>query len=243
MTEDLEKQELQSLIEAAEKGDAGAQGRLGTLYAAGQGVPQDMDLALTWLKRAAEKGDVDSIFNLGVIYEQGMGVAPDLEEAGFWYWQAAERGDSGAKMKLGTMLIKGFGFGPDSSVVKAITASAEGGVAYAQAFLGKLYMEGAGVVADDALAERWFRMAAGQGDESSAFNLAEMMMEGKTTETSEDELAQWFYSLGTGFLKAADTVKAFDCLVSIKRIAPDHFLAQRLEGDIERQNLSRMQRD
>ena len=241
LTEDLENQELKTLKKAAEDGEPEAQAQLGTLYVSGQGVPKDMGLALKWLKEAAGHGDLNSMFNLGIIHERGLDVDVDHEEAGLWYWQAAEGGDSGAKMKLGTMLIKGTGFAPGSRLTDAITASAEGGTPYAQSFLAKLYLDGAGVDADNSMAEHWFRKAAGQGDESAAFNLGEMMIEGKTVETSEDELAQWFYSLGIKYLKASDMVKSFDCLVSIKRIIPDHFLALRLEEEIERQNRDRPQ--
>ncbi len=241
MTEDHDTAELKRLQKAARGGDAEAQAQLGTLYAAGQGVEQDIQLALDWLTKAAVQGDVASMFNLGVIHEQGIGIEPDLEEAGLWYWQAAESGDTGAKMKLGTMVIKGIGFAAGSKVVEAITASAEKGTPYAQSFLAKLHLDGVGIEADASAAEHWFRLAAGQGDESAAFNLCEMMLEGKTAETSEDELAQWFFDLGTGYLTAGDVVKAFDCLVSIKRTIPDHFLAQRLEDEIERQNRNRPQ--
>ena len=231
-----EPEELASLRKNAQQGDAQAQGILGTMLALGEVVDQDLEEAFKWLKLAAEQKDVASMFNLGIIHEQGLGVPVDPDEAGLWYWQAAEAGDPGAKVKLGTMLIKGVGFTPGSPVVASITASAEKKVPYAQAFLGKLFLEGIGVEPDDSQAELWFRKAAEMGDESALFNLGEMMSEGRTSVTSEDEVAQWFYDLGAGFLRDGNVVKAFDCMVSIKRIVPDHFLAQRLENEIDRHN-------
>jgi len=236
LNREKEPEELTKLREDAHQGDPQAQGRLGTMLALGEEVAQDLDEAIRWLKLAADQSDIASMFNLGIIYEQGLGVAVDPDEAGLWYWQAAEKGDAGAKVKLGTMLLKGVGFAPGSQVTESIRASADSGVPYAQAFLGKLYLDGIGMDQDDVGAEVWFRKAAGQGDESALFNLGEMMSEGRTVETSEDEVAQWFYDFGMGFLSDRNIVKAFDCLVSIKRIIPDHFLAQRLESEIDRQN-------
>jgi len=238
LSREKEPEELLKLREDADRGDAQAQGKLGTMLAQGEVTKQDLDEALKWLRQAAEQGDVTSMFNLGIIYEQGLGISSDLNEAGLWFWQAAEMGDTGAKMKLGTMLIKGVGFAPGSEVIESIRASAEKGVPFAQAFLGKLYLEGVGVDQEDAGAETWFRKATDKGDESALFNLGEMMTEDRTVETSEDEVAQWFYDFGMGFLRDGNIVKAFDCLVSIKRIIPDHFLAQRLESEIDRQNES-----
>jgi len=238
LSREKEPEELSKLREDADQGDAQAQGQLGTMLVLGEVVTQDLDEALKWLKLAADQNDIASMFNLGIVYEQGLGVTVDPDEAGLWYWKAAEKGDAGAKMKLGTMLIKGVGFTPGSQVEQSVKASAEKGVPYAQAFLGKLYLEGIGVDQNDPGAEGWFRKAAEQGDESALFNLGEMMSENRTVEISEDEVTQWFYDFGMGFLRDGNVVKAFDCLVSIKRIIPDHFLAQRLESEIDRHNES-----
>ena len=234
MTDAKEPNPLEELRRAAEEGDSDAQSQLGTMLAAGEGVEQDPEEALNWLTKAVEQGNLTAIFNLGIIYERGIGVPQNDDEAGFWFWQAAEKEDVGARMKLGTMLIKNRGFSGGSRAIQAITASAESGLAYAQAFLGKLYLEGVGFDQDFESAEKWLRSAAEQGDESGMFNLAEMMFEGMASVTSEEEVAQWFYDFGQKMLADGNTVKAFDCLVCIKRLNPENFLARRLEDDIER---------
>ncbi len=234
MTDIKEPNPLEELRRAADEGDSDAQSQLGTMLAAGEGVEQDPEEALSWLTKAAEQGNLTAVFNLGIIYEKGIGVTQDDNEAVFWFWQAAEKEDVGARMKLGTMLLKDLGFSDDSRATQAITASAESGLAYAQAFLGKLYLEGVGFDQDFKSAEKWLRSAAAQGDEGGIFNLAEMMVEDRTSMTSEDEAAQWFYDLGQKMLAEGNMVKAFDCLVSIKRLNPENFLARRLEDDIER---------
>ena len=230
------KDHIEGLKKAAEEGDPEAQSQWGLLLVTGESVTQDADEGLTWLRQAAEQGEMTAMFNLGIILEKGLGCEPDLEEAALWFWQAAELGDSQARMKLGTMLIKGLGFTPGSPAIKAIEASAEKGFPYAQSFYAKLHLDGVGIEPDFEVAEKWFRLAAVQGDESAIFNLGEMMADGMTVLTPEEELSQWFFDLGMKYLQMGDLVKAFDCLVGIKRIDPDSFLAQRLEDDIERAN-------
>ena len=233
------KEHIDELKKAAESGDPEAQSQWGLLLVTGESVTQDVDEGLTWLRRAAEQGEMTAMFNLGIILEKGLGCEPDAEEAALWFWQAAELGDSQARMKLGTMLIKGLGFTPGSPVIQAIEASAEKGYSYAQSFYAKLHLDGVGIEPNFEVAEKWFRLSAAQGDESAIFNLGEMMVDGMTVLTPEEELSQWFFDLGMKYLQIGDLVKAFDCLVGIKRIDPDSFLAQRLEDDIERANQQR----
>lgn len=232
------KQQLEDLKKAAEGGDPEAQSQWGLLLATGDHVTQDVPEGLSWLRRAGEQGETTAMFNLGVILQNGLDCEPDQDEAALWYWQAAELGDSQARMKLGTMLIKGQGFGSGSPAARAVKASAERGLPYAQSFYAKLYLDGIGVEPDSEQAEKWFRLSAAQGDESAIFNLGEMMADGFTVLTPEEELSQWFFDLGMKHLKTGDLVKAFDCLVGIKRIDPESFLSQRLEDDIERANLA-----
>jgi len=237
------KEHVRELKKAAEEGDAQAQAQWGLLLATGEGVLQDMEQALTWLRKAADQGEIAAMFNLGVILEKGLSGEVNFDEAALWYWLAAELGDVQAKMKLGTMLIKGLGFTSGSPVVRAIETSAEKGYPYAQSFYAKLHLDGVGREPDSVEAEKWFRMAAAHGDESAIFNLGEMMAEGTTVLTPEDELSQWFFDLGMKYMKTGDLVKAFDCLVGIKRVDPESFLAQRLEDDIEKANQSQLKRD
>lgn len=234
---------LEELTSAAESGIAEAQSQLALLLATGEHVDADMEGAFSWFKKAAVQGELTAMFNLGIMYEKGLGTQPDLPEAALWFWQAAEQGDTGARMKLGSMLLLGRGFVEESSVVKAIEASAGQGIPYAQAFLAKLYLDGVGIEQSDELAEKWFRLAADQGDESAIFNIGEMMAEGRSIITPEEEVTQWFFDLGKRHIQSGDLIKAFDCLVNIKRFDPENFLAQRLEDEIERANEAQMKRD
>jgi TPR repeat protein len=232
---DIQKH-LEELEKAAQSGNAEAQTQLGLLMATGEHVEQNLEGAHSWFLKASEQGEVTAMFNLGIMFEKGLGTDTDPGEAALWYWQAAEQGDTGARMKLGTMLIMGRGFSEGSSVTKAIEAAAEKGHPYAQSFLAKLYLDGLGLDQSDELAEKWFQRAAEQGDESAIFNIGEMMAEGRAIITPEEKVTQWFFDFGKRYVQSGDLVKAFDCLVNIKRIDPENFLAQRLEDEIEKAN-------
>ena len=76
----------------AEQGHAQAQFRLGCLYAFGQGVPEDQELALRLFRLAAEQGDADAQNNLGGMYAEGLGVPTDMVQAYMWLELAAAGG-------------------------------------------------------------------------------------------------------------------------------------------------------
>ena len=69
----------------AEQGDALAQYILGLYYEDGQGVIQDYEEAVKWIRLAAEQGNEVAQNNLGLCYEHGEGVIQDYKEAYKWY--------------------------------------------------------------------------------------------------------------------------------------------------------------
>ena len=231
---------LEALREAAAEGDVQAQASLGTFLVSSKGDQGAREEGVKWLLAAAQAEDVTAMFNLGIVFEKGLGTRRNMDEAALWFWHAAERGDSGARVKLGSLFLKGEGFSPGSPAVEAIEASARRGDPYSQSFFARLFLDGVGVDPDDQEAERWFRRAADQGEAGAVFHLGEMMAQGRVMETSEEEMAAMLFELGRSFLSGGDLVKALDCLVSIKRFDPRHFLAQRLEDQIEQANRRRM---
>src|SRR5947207_14998732 len=85
--------ELITMREAAERGDAAAQFKLGVKYATGDGVPTNDSLAADWIRRAAQQGYVDAEYNLGLMYADGNGVPQDSGQALVWLRKAAGQGD------------------------------------------------------------------------------------------------------------------------------------------------------
>lgn len=77
---------------SAERGDASAQWQLGEMYYRGEGVPEDVALAMRWYEKAAEQGDASAQICLGRMYRAGEGVSRDDSLALGWYRKAAEQG-------------------------------------------------------------------------------------------------------------------------------------------------------
>ena len=76
---------------AAEQGIAGAQFRLGVVYAEGRGVAQDDKESVRWFRLAAEQGDAEAQGGLGLAYSAGRGVPQDFVASHMWMTLAAAR--------------------------------------------------------------------------------------------------------------------------------------------------------
>ena len=83
---------VESLMLAAERGNARAQAKLGFMYLTGQGVPQDYVMAAMWFRCAAEQGNTTAQYFLGLAYNKGQGVPKSNIEAHKWLNLAAARG-------------------------------------------------------------------------------------------------------------------------------------------------------
>lgn len=98
----------------ADKGEAEAQYRLGTLYAEGKGVEQNDATAMSWFKRSAEQGNALAQYNVGASYAAGLGVAKSDVDAAKWFLRAAEQGMPFAQLNLGLMYAAGSGVAQDN---------------------------------------------------------------------------------------------------------------------------------
>jgi TPR repeat protein len=98
---------------AAESGDAEAQYKLGHLYSAGHGVPQDNKLAAVWWRRSAEGGYVGGETFVGFMYFTGLDVSQDYAQAAVWWRKAAEQGNAVAQRCLGSLYEDGQGVPQD----------------------------------------------------------------------------------------------------------------------------------
>ena len=88
-------QALQTFLPLAQTADhAYAQYFLARMYAAGQGVEQNLETAAEWFRQAAEKGVAEAQYRLGALYEAGQGVPGDMEYAYGWYSVAAHLGNA-----------------------------------------------------------------------------------------------------------------------------------------------------
>ncbi len=182
-----------SLRRKAELGDATAQARLGSMYAAGRGVEQNHAEAAKWWRQAADLGLADAQFGLGMLYETGQGGRLDYKEAAKWYRKAADQGLADAQFNLGSMYAAGRGVARDSvEAANWWSKAADQGLADAQFGLGLLYGTGQGVKLDDKKAAVWYRKAAEEGLADAQFNLAVLYASGRGVEQDYAEAVRWF---------------------------------------------------
>lgn len=98
--------EVMEIRNAAEKGDAYAQGMLGEMHHHGDGVERDLRKAFYWFRQGAEGGDRTSIVYLGRYYNgefPEMGIR-DLDMAEMWLEKLAVEDDHFAMTLLGQVL-------------------------------------------------------------------------------------------------------------------------------------------
>ncbi len=87
--EDYKKKAMKCYLSLAESGFPSAQCKVGLKYRFGDGVEENLQEAVKWLKKSAFQGHVDAMRNLGDIYA-GVGKPKEAEN---WYRKAAELGD------------------------------------------------------------------------------------------------------------------------------------------------------
>lgn len=127
------------LAQAAEKGQAVAQYRLGTLYERGQGVAVDGVKAVHWYGLAAAQGNRKAMHNLAVAYASGTGGKKNMAEAARWFAKAASLGLSDSQFNLAVLYERGDGV-PQSLVdaYKWYSIAAATGDAESKARMGVL---------------------------------------------------------------------------------------------------------
>ena len=112
----------------AEAGDHRAMYALGSMYSAGNGVPQDYAEALKWFQKAAKYGRPDAEYKIGLLYLNGLGTEKDYRKAINWFGRSAQKGYPSAQYRIGQMYAEGWGVQPDDVKAYAwlITALAQG---------------------------------------------------------------------------------------------------------------------
>ena len=190
---------------AADKGHAGAQDRLGTLYALGKGVKQDYKEAQKWYAAAEKSGLALSRFHLGLLEWQGSLGPRSLEKAYAWcekgaegLWALAYKGDPESLVALSWMLLEGIGRPQDAKkALELCHEAADADSAAAQNLLGLVFRDGrGGNEKARAEAEEHFNKAADQGHAEAMVTLGELFDEytGRKNEGAKDfpRAQQWY---------------------------------------------------
>ena len=204
--------------QAAEKGYADSQYRLGEMYANGEGTTQNDTTAIEWYTRAAEQGVPGAQNNLGEMYESGYIVPQDYAKAFELYTQAAETyGYGKAQYNLGEMYYYGRGVPKNyEEALKQYRRAAQElypGYAPAQYKLGELYENGIGVLEDETKAAEWYakaakgyKKAAEQGDAEAQFDLGYMYTTGRGVAQDDDKAMEWYTQAAEQGYKPAQKV-------------------------------------
>ena len=100
---------IKFLTQAAEKGQAVAQYRLGTLYERGQGVTADPVKAAHWYELSANQGNRKAMHNLAVSYASGAAGKKSMAEAARWFAKAATLGLADSQFNLAVLYERGDG--------------------------------------------------------------------------------------------------------------------------------------
>jgi Sel1 repeat len=145
----------------AHQGDADAQQLVGSMYASGDGVPQDSSRAAHWFARAAEQGKVDAQFALGIMYRDGVGLPKDRALAVTWLRRAAEKQHSDAANSLGELHMGSASAIDHREAAEWFERAALMGNGTAQYNLGVLFAIGPGVRLSPVQAYKWFELSAG----------------------------------------------------------------------------------
>jgi len=154
---------------AAATSDPAAEYELGTRYAEGRGVPQNMLEAARWLQKSADAGFAPAQFRLASLNEKGEGVKKDLQAARRLYLAAAGKGNAKAMHNLAVLYAEGIDGKPDYKAASEWFRKAAGyGVTDSQFNLAILYARGIGAPANLAESYRWFALAAANGDSDAA---------------------------------------------------------------------------
>ncbi|WP_171161562.1 tetratricopeptide repeat protein [Usitatibacter palustris] len=173
------------------KGSPLATYNLGVLYAEGIGVPKDAAEAFKYYHGAANERDLPAMLRVAQCYAEGRGVAADREKADAWWRKAAEQFDIEVRDHPGRLRER---TDIDSArLVAWLTAKANAGEPWAQAFLGRLHEYGKFMDRNLAVAMNWYRKAAEQDYPLAEGALGHMYAIGSGVPVDRDESLRWSY--------------------------------------------------
>ena len=124
---------------AADAGDTKSQYNLGLLYEKGDGISQDLSLAIKYIKLSADSKFPPALTKLGYFYKNGKGVQTSVDEAVKYTKMAADLGDGTALYNLAQANINGDIKPPNKDEFeRLIKLSAEKGLSDGQAGWGSI---------------------------------------------------------------------------------------------------------
>ena len=187
---------FKDILKLAEAGDIFAQNELANMYLYGDGIEEDEEEGVKWLKRSAEAGYWISMDNLGnVCYNQG-----NYEEAVEWYRKGFEKGYDWSGYNLAYCYSNGIGVSQDKQKALELYKKVYelGGSASGEAAnqIGIIYDENQN---NSEEAVKWYRKGFEKGYDWSGVNLADCYSNGIGVSQDKQkalELYKKVYELG-----------------------------------------------
>lgn len=183
---------IDAVAQAAQSGDARAQGILGQRYMDGRGVLQDYAAAVHWLTRAADAGDAEARNNLGKLYFEGLGVPKDTKAAIAWLEKAAQSGEPDMLYDLATALES---TGQEDAIKRAFalyTQGSKAGHVPSATNLGVMYQNGIGTARDLDRAKTLYEVGAAADAPRALNNLGLLYVRGDGVEQDYSRAADLF---------------------------------------------------
>jgi uncharacterized protein len=176
-----------------QKADPKAMTLLGWLYANGEGVRSDDQIALSWYKLAADRGDREAMFELAMFRLRGRGGSRDRDAALALLQRAASLGHIAAAYNLALLYLGGQELGRDfAKAATLLRPAADAGSPEAQYALATLYKEGRGVPQDVAEAVKLLGAAAEAGNLDAMVEFAVALFNGSGIAKDEARAAGLF---------------------------------------------------
>jgi len=178
-------------LKAAKLRSPYAQYAVATCYMDGDGVPQNYEEAVAWLRRAAPEdgsGFSCAYDSLGICYQKGRGVPKNEEEAFRLFSTAAKLGLYVSQNRLGDCFRLGKGTPVDMSRAAFwYEKSAEQLDVEALHNIGVCYYYGQGVSKDIVQAYKWIKLTSEAGDDSATKFLEKVRSEMTPSEIERAE--------------------------------------------------------
>lgn len=148
----------------ADRGNPVAQFFIGNMYASGEGVDQDLEIANSYYEKAAQQGHVESAIKLATNYRLGQGFDDvNHHKATKWLYMAAEAGHPIARFDLGEMFLYGDKrnqlYPAPYHASQWFHMASLDGIVLARFKLAQLYFTGTGVDRDDVQGMVWLTLA------------------------------------------------------------------------------------
>jgi TPR repeat protein len=243
----FDEEDIQSIINSAEKGNISALNALGKAYYYGKKIEKNLARAFDYFMRAALAGNASSQNNIGTLFRRGVGVTQDFELAIEWYKKAANQNLPRAQWNLGTLYLSDEMSQKDiSQGIAWLKKSASQNYGPALRALGRCYLTGVGVPENPIESKKYFEKAIAFGNDHAIFDIAELYLKGRgvikdlkiaaeyllTAAYKENEEAQYMlaflYYRGQGVPQDFNLAKEW----ATKASKSEHMLACELLGDI-----------